>query len=127
MYPDSFSKNCKILGPVKNIEYYYKIARVAINPVSYGSGIKIKTLEALCYGIPLVTTSHGVSGINPDVNKVCMVNDNWIDFSENIITFLTNQDLRLNYAKESLCFAQTHLNKQRIYSTLFETIESYSF
>jgi glycosyltransferase involved in cell wall biosynthesis len=36
---------------------------IVINPVYYGAGLKIKSVEALSYGLPLVTTEEGASGL----------------------------------------------------------------
>nr|WP_300807369.1 glycosyltransferase [uncultured Acetatifactor sp.] len=41
----------------------YHNARMAVVPLRYGAGVKGKVVEALYYGIPLVTTSVGAEGI----------------------------------------------------------------
>ena len=33
-----------------------------VNPIEFGSGLKIKNVEALAYGKPLITTPHGANG-----------------------------------------------------------------
>lgn len=43
---------------------HYRRARVAIVPLRFGAGVKGKVVEALNYGIPLVTTSVGVQGLD---------------------------------------------------------------
>jgi glycosyltransferase involved in cell wall biosynthesis len=51
-------------GLVPDVEPYYRAATVAVVPVRMGGGTKIKTLEAMSYGLPLVSTSAGVQGID---------------------------------------------------------------
>jgi ribosome biogenesis protein Tsr3 len=34
-----------------------------INPVRFGAGLKIKTVEALANGLPLVTSEEGARGL----------------------------------------------------------------
>lgn len=41
----------------------YRQARVAIVPLRFGAGVKGKVVEALSYGLPLVTTPVGAQGI----------------------------------------------------------------
>ena len=53
----------KLLGRVDDVLEAYEQADVAINPTLYGSGLKIKNVEALAYGIPLITTDIGMQGM----------------------------------------------------------------
>ncbi|HVE63552.1 MAG TPA: glycosyltransferase [Mycobacteriales bacterium] len=53
----------EFVGYVQDLAQLYDSARVVISPIRYGAGVKIKTVEALQYGVPTVTTSHGAEGI----------------------------------------------------------------
>ena len=46
----------RLLGSVENLIDFYREIDVAINPVQFGTGLKIKTAEALSHGIPVLTT-----------------------------------------------------------------------
>jgi len=52
----------------------YAAARVAIVPLRFGAGIKMKTVEALAAGAPLATTTVGAQGL-PALAKFCAVED----------------------------------------------------
>lgn len=41
----------------------YSDARVAVAPLRYGAGVKGKVVEAMRYGVPIVTTSIGLQGL----------------------------------------------------------------
>ena len=56
-------KNIILLGYVDNLEIYYSKCRVFIAPLRFGSGIKVKVLNAMYRGIPTVTTPIGAEGI----------------------------------------------------------------
>lgn len=47
-----------------------------IVPLLFGSGVKIKTLEALSRGLPVLSTSYGVEGISVTHGVDCLVEDN---------------------------------------------------
>ena len=43
-------------GRVRDLAMFYGDARVAIAPIRFGAGVKLKTIEALQYGVPTVAT-----------------------------------------------------------------------
>lgn len=51
------------LGRVDDLAAEYAGAAVVVNPTVFGTGIKIKSLEALGFGVPLVTTPEGAKGL----------------------------------------------------------------
>lgn len=59
------TKNLRIEGFVtdEQLAGYYRNCRMAVVPLRYGAGIKGKVIEAMRYGMPVVTTSVGVEGI----------------------------------------------------------------
>jgi hypothetical protein len=50
-------------GLVPDLGAVYDAADLVLNPVKHGSGLKIKSVEALSRGLPLVSTAHGVRGL----------------------------------------------------------------
>ena len=54
--------NVTLLGRVKDVSAFYKRVDAVINPVGYGTGLKIKSVEAIAYGKPLLCTSAGWAG-----------------------------------------------------------------
>ena len=56
-------KNIILLGYVDNLEKYYSKCRIFIAPLRFGSGTKVKVLNAMYRGIPTVTTPIGAEGI----------------------------------------------------------------
>lgn len=54
---------------VDDLTALYAKAAIVLNPTIVGSGIKIKTVEALCNGRCLVATRHGIQGLEnyPDI------------------------------------------------------------
>lgn len=53
-------------GVVDMLAEFYQSIDVAINPMLGGTGLKIKSLEALSFGKPLVATSDSMVGIDSD-------------------------------------------------------------
>jgi hypothetical protein len=78
------------LGLVDDLGQAYRAARIVINPAVAGTGIKIKTLEALAYLRPLVTWPSGVDGVSPELQGLCECVTDWYAFSEALIRMLTD-------------------------------------
>ena len=56
-------ENIKLLGPVDDVSSVYAEADMVVNPVFSGGGLKIKNVEALSFGKPVITTAAGAAGI----------------------------------------------------------------
>lgn len=54
---------CAIAESPAELASFYAAASVVVAPVRIGGGTRIKVLEALAYGKPLVTTTFGAEGI----------------------------------------------------------------
>lgn len=80
------------LGFVDDLSEAYEKARVVINPAVAGTGMKIKTLEALAYLRPLVTWPSGVDGVEPELRDLCTCVTDWYAFSEAVIRILSQDD-----------------------------------
>jgi len=56
-------KDIELLGYVEDLEPYFKSSRLFIAPLRFGAGIKVKVLNTMCRGLPIVTTSVGAEGL----------------------------------------------------------------
>jgi hypothetical protein len=53
----------RLVGSVDALSDFYKDCDVVINPERGGTGIKIKSLDAMAHGMPLLTTVAGAIGL----------------------------------------------------------------
>lgn len=53
----------RLVGHVPDLWDLYNGVRVALSPTRFGSGVKIKTVEALAHGVPVVATPVGAEGV----------------------------------------------------------------
>ncbi|HTX60297.1 MAG TPA: glycosyltransferase, partial [Verrucomicrobiae bacterium] len=77
-------------GYVDSIEELYARARIALAPVRIGAGVKIKTIEALQYGVPVVSTSVGAEGLGLSDAVEIDVSDDPAEFARRIILLATD-------------------------------------
>lgn len=98
---------------------YYQSARVAVVPLRYGAGIKNKVLEALSFGIPVVTTSVGAQGL-PWLAAVADITDDVSEFAHAVCALLDEDD---HWRIRSKCAAQ-ELSRYFSKEIMVETIET---
>lgn len=56
----------KMHGFVQDIGDFYAAMDAIVSPVTMGTGINVKTVQAMAYGMPLLTTQWGSKGIESD-------------------------------------------------------------
>jgi glycosyltransferase involved in cell wall biosynthesis len=79
----------QVIGEVDDVRPYYEGAGVAICPLRMGSGTRLKILEAMGYGNPVVSTSIGCEGIKAQDGKSIMIRDDATGFM-NAVSELVN-------------------------------------
>jgi polysaccharide biosynthesis protein PslH len=65
----------RLTGFVPDLAEAYDAIDVLVAPLVSGGGIKVKILEALRGGLPIVTTSIGAQGVSPQGRRVMFVAD----------------------------------------------------
>ena len=90
----------RMLGRVDDLAELYRSARVVINPVLAGTGLKIKTVEALSRLRPIVTWPTGVEGLPETLKTLCDVVDNWFEFGPRVVSRLTTDRVESFTAEE---------------------------
>jgi GT2 family glycosyltransferase len=68
---------------------HYATARVAIAPLRYGAGMKGKVVEAMRFGVPIVTTPFGVQGMK-EMEDTLPVHSDPAIFGEAVLTLLSD-------------------------------------
>ena len=82
-------------GAVGDVKPFYNQATIAIVPLLNGSGTRLKVLEAMNLGVPVVSTTKGAEGIEYTNNKEIVIADSETDFAKSVIELLDNKNTRL--------------------------------
>ena len=70
----------------------YEEADVVINPRRFGTGLSIKSIEAMSWGKPLVSTSAGATGLEDGAGTGFVLADRQTDFKEAIVRLLSDPE-----------------------------------
>lgn len=84
--------NIKSLGFVENLYSVMSIADIAIVPIIQGAGTKLKVLDYLSTGLPIVTTKKGIEGINANNGEEAIIVDDVNDAFINAIKYLIDNE-----------------------------------
>lgn len=106
-----------VTGRVESIYPYLDQADLLVAPLRFGSGIKIKILEAMAAGVPVVTTSIGAEGLGVEPGRHIGVEDTPEGFASAVAELLGSHELRQQRSLESRQF----LAKNYRYEKLMET------
>lgn len=82
-----------VTGAVKDLRPYRNRAKVFVSPVRLGSGMRTKVLEAMAGGLPVVSTSLGMAGIEAQTGINCLVADTPALFAQSVEWLLTDDQL----------------------------------
>ncbi len=85
--------NASTIGEVDDLRPYREKATIFINPMRLGSGLRVKVLEAMATGLPVVTTSLGAAGIEAQNGTNCFISDTPEGFSASISWLLSDSSL----------------------------------
>lgn len=81
-------------GVVPSVAQLLAVSDVAIAPLLHGSGTRLKILEYFSCGLPVVSTSVGVEGLDVSNEVELLIEDDLNEFSERIVELLLNKELR---------------------------------
>lgn len=94
----------KFAGEVESAPEFMMSCKILIVPLFESSGVRVKIVEASALGVPVITTSAGIKGLDMPENSIAVC-DNNADFSREISRMLTNESYRKfrgNKAKEHI-------------------------
>jgi len=89
--PEGKYANIELLGRIDCLDDFYRQGDVVINPVFQGTGLKIKTFEALSFGKVAIVHPHSTQGIYKKDTAPLLVAKNpidWVNFISEI--FINN-------------------------------------
>ncbi len=104
-----------ICGVVDDLDKAYAAASLVVNPVAAGTGLKIKTIEALAHGKALICASEGAAGLpmyEQAYLQVAQTDAEWCDMT---VKFLRDEIAREKLAARALAFAQENLTADCVY------------
>lgn len=115
-----------LAGFVPETAPYFERSRLFVVPLRFGGGTRLKILEALARGVPVLTTSIGCEGLAVVHERDVIVADHPSELASWIDRLLDDDDLCRSLARQGRATVEEHYDWKRIGAELARSLESVS-
>lgn len=113
-------KDVEILENVPDIKPHFESSGLLLYAPARGSGMKIKILEAMLFGIPVVTTSEGIEGLPAKDQVHCGLSDNNDTLIQRAVELLNSKELQNCYRQEARKLVEDHCSPTTTVESILE-------
>jgi glycosyltransferase involved in cell wall biosynthesis len=111
----------RAFGFVEDLAAAYASAAVAVAPIRFGTGTRVKILEAFAHACPVVSTPVGCEGIEAADDREVLLADTADDFAARCVRLLTDPAARERLGMAGRALAATRYNRRVQHDRLVET------
>lgn len=111
---ERYKGNIDLKGYVEDLDEIFSQAQAMIVPLLFGSGVKLKTLESMSRGLPVIGTDFAFEGI-ASLNKDNCVKENKIENYPDQMLKLMEPELNQKLSVNAFQFFLDNYTKQPIY------------
>ena len=93
-HPAHDTEGVEVLGRIDDLTLELQRASVAVVPIHWGGGTRIKILEAFAYGVATVSTTLGAAGLDAEHGRELLLADEPRQFADAIDQLFADDELR---------------------------------
>ncbi len=109
---DRAEQHIHVLGRVDDVQVCYAQARALVVPMRFGSGTRLKILEAFAAGTPVISTALGMEGLDALPEQHYLAADSPEAFHRQIERLLTEPSLGEMLSQHARALVETHYDWQ---------------
>lgn len=113
-----------VTGYVPDLDPYFADASVVVIPVRAGGGMRVRILEAFAHGMPVVTTTVGLEGIQAEPGLDVLVADSPDEFAQATIRLLSDGELQARLSGNGRRLAKDKYDWQVVLGQLEKVYQS---
>ena len=112
------------VGYTSDLRRAYRESALVINPLRFGTGLKIKTVEALAHGKAVVTTACGAEGLEHGAGRAFLMEDDMQAFAHGVSRLLNDSQSRHQLEHAAYEFARREFSLEQVYGGLLELLHN---
>ena len=109
----------RVTGYVETMDEHYRRGALFVVPLLSGAGVKFKTVSAMLWGMPVVSTSVGAEGVGSADNYLC-ISDDFVEFSDAVVKALLSPERRESVARVAHEWAHKEYGNEKFQRVLQE-------
>lgn len=117
-------KNIYFVNSPEDLTPLYRTSMIFINPMLNGAGVKLKTLNAICAGLPVVSTPVGNEGTGLVHGKHIMMAKDKNSFYEFIVMLMEDEKLRHDLVVNGQNYLAQTYNQRIALRRIFEDAQA---
>jgi glycosyltransferase involved in cell wall biosynthesis len=114
----------EVTGRVDDIAVYYRTSAVFVAPVLQGSGTRLKILEAMASGCPVVSTTIGAEGLGTRSGAELLLADGAAAMADAIVRLLASPDEALALARRARAHVEARFDWDIVTADLMRAYET---
>lgn len=117
---------CQGLTLTENLKHpseFFSKAAVLVYAPSRGSGMKVKVMESMAYGVPVVTTWEGVEGIHYQNGQECWVGETDEELAGQVCRLLQNSAERQQMRDAARTLIEQHYSPRPVLDKMIAVYE----
>jgi glycosyltransferase involved in cell wall biosynthesis len=107
-------ENITFTGFIDDVRPEIARSQLSIVPLRLGSGTRLKIIESMALGTPVVSTSKGAEGLAVTHGKNILIADDPLEFSEAVLAVMGSQDLRKRLSEAGLKLVSDKYNSENM-------------
>jgi glycosyltransferase involved in cell wall biosynthesis len=112
-----------VTGFVDELAPYFASSALMVIPVRAGGGMRVRILEAFARGMPVVTTTVGLEGIDAQPGRDVLVADSPSSFAEAVLQLMQDKSLQALLASNGRQLVESRYDWQVVLGELDKTYE----
>jgi len=114
----------EVTGTVADVRPFYREAIAAIAPLRVGGGSRLKILEAMAAGVPVVATTRGAEGLSVEHEKHLLIADSGEALGETIASLAQDRSLRISLIEAARALVKARYDWSTVGAKLVENYQS---
>ncbi len=110
----------EFVGEVKDANAFIRTGSLLVVPLLSGSGMRIRIIQAMSLGIPVISTPKGVQGIPAKPGKELLIAHNPEEYTDHILALLNQDKTRNDLITNAEHFIREHYDNNRLTAELLE-------